>query len=190
MSGKFGSVNVPLSKEYVITIDKERYPIIITQENDLFIVDIQVELKQNMDIDFVAQTTWNVGETIFDATLNNSSNVTMQLLKREGCNLTVVYMGTKFHVLAQSPKEDELQKFMPVRKVADLSKMVIAPMPGAIVRVNVHPGDKVANHQEILVVEAMKMQNSIRAHGEAVVKKVNVKAGDIVSNGQALVEFE
>ena len=80
-----------MEQRYVISYDNEVFPVTITEENDVFIVDVHLA----KDTDIVAQTNWNVGDVIFRATLNNTSNVTMQLLQKEGSRLSIVYMGTE-----------------------------------------------------------------------------------------------
>ena len=65
-----------------------------------------------------------------------------------------------------------------------------APMPGKIVAVKVSPGDRVSYGDELVVLEAMKMEQSIRATREGVVKEVKVTVGQAVAHGDTLVEFE
>lgn len=79
---------------------------------------------------------------------------------------------------------------MAAPKKIDTSKTVMSPMPGAIVSVNVEPGQHVVDGQELCVMEAMKMQNIIKSEKEGVIKSVQVKAGDSVTVDQLLIEFE
>ena len=79
---------------------------------------------------------------------------------------------------------------MPIPKKMDTSKIIISPMPGAVVSVNVAAGQTVVDGQEILVIEAMKMQNIIRAEKEAKIKSVKVKKGQSVAVDEILVEYE
>ena len=65
-----------------------------------------------------------------------------------------------------------------------------APMPGKVIAVKVAPGDTVARGDELLVVEAMKMENAVRAPSEGRVKSVAARVGDMVSPGVVLVELE
>jgi pyruvate carboxylase subunit B len=65
-----------------------------------------------------------------------------------------------------------------------------SPMPGMIVRVNVATGDAVQVGQGLVVIEAMKMENELRATGEGTVKRVHVTAGTAVEKGALLVEME
>ena len=75
-------------------------------------------------------------------------------------------------------------------KTIDHGKSVISPMPGSIVSVSVEPGQQVTEGQELLIVEAMKMQNIIKSEVEAKVKKIHVKPGQSVAVDELLVEFD
>lgn len=72
----------------------------------------------------------------------------------------------------------------------DLTRMVLSPMPGTVVSVNVKEGDAVAQGSEVAVVEAMKMQNVLRAPRAGKIKKVHVKAGQSVHGEEIMIEFE
>ena len=65
-----------------------------------------------------------------------------------------------------------------------------APMPGLVVRLHVEPGQKIAPGSRLVVLEAMKMENELRATGSAVVRTVLVRPGEAVEKGQVLIEFE
>ncbi|MDD9301157.1 MAG: acetyl-CoA carboxylase biotin carboxyl carrier protein subunit [Desulfobacter sp.] len=71
-----------------------------------------------------------------------------------------------------------------------MSIEILSPMPGTICQVNVGPGDPVVEGQELLLLEAMKMENPIIATGKGVVKEVLVKEGDMVATKQVLVVIE
>lgn len=69
-------------------------------------------------------------------------------------------------------------------------KEVKAPMPGLVVEVNVREGKEVKEGEKLLILSAMKMENSITIGADAVIKKINVKAGQAVDKGQVLIELE
>ena len=78
-----------------------------------------------------------------------------------------------------------------IEKVApDLSKFLICPMPGLLVRLDVAAGDRVEAGQELAVVEAMKMENILRAEKTGVVKSVSAAAGDSLAVDQVILELE
>ena len=183
VTGQLPRAQSPKTAKLVVTVDKETYPIAITQEKGKFIVELKNQL-------YVAKTNWVFGTPIFRAVLNDANSVIVQVGERKGTTQFVSFMGTEFKFDIRTPKEQELHKYMPVIIPPDRSKMLIAPMPGAIVSVAVKPGQKVLPNQELVVIEAMKMQNVLRAPGEATVKEVKVKSGDIVGNEAVLVTFE
>ena len=79
---------------------------------------------------------------------------------------------------------------MPLPAVIDYTKSIISPMPGAIVSMDVQPGDEVEDGQQLCIIEAMKMQNVLKSEVSGKIKKVNVKAGDSVVVDEILIEFE
>jgi propionyl-CoA carboxylase alpha chain len=79
---------------------------------------------------------------------------------------------------------------MPEPVKFDYSKAVISPMPGAIVSVSVKAGDKVVDGQELIIIEAMKMQNIIKSEVDGEVESVTVKAGDSVTVDEILIKFK
>ena len=100
------------------------------------------------------------------------------------------YRGSNVEVEVFDEAQFAIKKFMPIPKKMDTSKIIISPMPGAVVSVNVAAGQTVVDGQEILVIEAMKMQNIIRAEKEAKIKSVKVKKGQSVAVDEILVEYE
>jgi propionyl-CoA carboxylase alpha chain len=90
----------------------------------------------------------------------------------------------------RSPRVAELARLMPVKAPADTSKMLLCPMPGVITSLTVQPGDSVEVGQTLATVEAMKMENVLRAERRAVVKTVAVKAGASLAVDELIMEFE
>ena len=79
---------------------------------------------------------------------------------------------------------------MPAPHVIDMGKSVISPMPGAVISVNIEEGQTIQFGQELLVIEAMKMQNIIKSEIEGKVKKVNCKPGQPIPVDYLLIELE
>jgi len=90
---------------------------------------------------------------------------------------------------AAVPAPALVQRTAPVVARDSKSKVMLAPIPGAIVSLAVKPGDKVAKGQELLALEAMKMKNAIRATRDGVIAAVHVNVGDLVQKGHPLVEY-
>uniref|UniRef100_A0A8C4I7B2 Propionyl-CoA carboxylase alpha chain, mitochondrial n=1 Tax=Dicentrarchus labrax TaxID=13489 RepID=A0A8C4I7B2_DICLA len=112
-----------------------------------------------------------------------------QCLSRDASGRIVLqYLGTSLRVLSKLAAE--LNSYMPEKVPEDTSSILRSPMPGTVVAVSVKPGDTVAEGQEICVIEAMKMQNSLTAVRQAKVKNVHCKPGETVGEGDLLVELE
>ena len=92
-------------------------------------------------------------------------------------------------VVVQSTQKD-LLKLMPKDAKEDLSKKLISPMPGLIKSVDVIEGQKVKNADQLLIIEAMKMENILKSEKDCVIEKILVKAGDSVSADEELILFK
>ena len=92
-------------------------------------------------------------------------------------------------MLVLTPVSSAMHERLPEKVKADTSKLVVSPMPGLVVSMDVETGQEVKAGETICVIEAMKMQNIIRAEREGVVKAVNAAAGDSVAADDVLVEF-
>jgi propionyl-CoA carboxylase alpha chain len=89
-----------------------------------------------------------------------------------------------------TPVEAELSRHMLEKQPPDLSKFLLSPMPGLLVRLLVAEGQEIKAGEELAVVEAMKMENSLRAGSDGVVAKVLAAQGDSLAVDQPIVEFE
>uniref|UniRef100_A0A673G8G8 Propionyl-CoA carboxylase alpha chain, mitochondrial n=1 Tax=Sinocyclocheilus rhinocerous TaxID=307959 RepID=A0A673G8G8_9TELE len=123
---------------------------------------------------------WNLASALLPITINGKHR-NLQVYKH-------TYAYFKLRVLSKLAAY--LSKHMPEKIPEDTSSILRSPMPGSVVAVSVKPGDNVAEGQEICVIEAMKMQNSMTAAKTAKVKSVHCKAGDTVGEGDLLVELE
>ena len=98
--------------------------------------------------------------------------------------------GFRYDVEALDERTRAVRDMSAASAVASGPAPVVAPMPGLVVRVNVAPGDQVAAGQGVVVMEAMKMENELRASAAGTVKTVRVSAGTAVEKGAVLVELE
>uniref|UniRef100_A0A673GGD5 Propionyl-CoA carboxylase alpha chain, mitochondrial n=1 Tax=Sinocyclocheilus rhinocerous TaxID=307959 RepID=A0A673GGD5_9TELE len=133
---------------------------------------------------------WNLASALLPITINGKHRNLQCLLRTAAGEITLQYLGTSFKLRVLSKLAAYLSKHMPEKIPEDTSSILRSPMPGSVVAVSVKPGDNVAEGQEICVIEAMKMQNSMTAAKTAKVKSVHCKAGDTVGEGDLLVELE
>ena len=102
----------------------------------------------------------------------------------------VRYRGAEMDVKVRSPRAAELAALMPEKLPPDTSKMLLCPMPGLVVSIAVEEGDEIQDGQALATVEAMKMENVLRAEKKGVVAKINAKAGDSLAVDDVIMEFE
>ncbi len=98
--------------------------------------------------------------------------------------------GADLKVHVRSPRQAELARRMPEKVAADTSRLLLCPMPGLVVKINVEVGDEVQEGQALCTVEAMKMENILRAERKGRVAKVNAAAGDSLAVDDVIMEFE
>ena len=98
--------------------------------------------------------------------------------------------GAEMKVRVRSPRNAELAALMPEKLAPDTSKLLLCPMPGLIVKVDVSEGDEVQEGQALCTVEAMKMENVLRAERQGIVTKINASAGDNLAVDEVIMEFE
>jgi len=133
-------------------------------------------------------TAWQPGLHIFEASLGKEEFSLSVEDRTQGYWLR--HRGFAALVRVYSPRIAELAARLPERPEPDTSKLIVSPMPGLIVTVNVEPGQDVKAGETLLTVEAMKMENVLRAERDGTVKSVGVKAGDSVAADELLVELE
>jgi len=127
--------------------------------------------------------------SIVHAELNSQPQIA-QYVAETLTGYTIQYQGSVFDVNVLSEDQQEAMQWMPVIPELDLSLLIVAPISGTIRNVSVNIGDEVAPGQEIVVLEAMKMHNVLRANGAGVVKAIHFATGDVVSAEEFIVELE
>ncbi|MCB1339337.1 MAG: hypothetical protein KDK10_18410 [Maritimibacter sp.] len=98
--------------------------------------------------------------------------------------------GADMKVYVRTPRQAELASLMPEKVPADTSKLLLCPMPGLIVKINVAEGDEVQEGQALCTVEAMKMENILRAERKAIVSRINCAPGESLAVDAVIMEFE
>jgi propionyl-CoA carboxylase alpha chain len=102
---------------------------------------------------------------------------------------TLRHRGVTLRCLVATPRGAELHKRIPEKQKADTSKLIVSPMPGLVISVDATEGQEVKAGEGVAVVEAMKMQNIIRAERDGVIAKVHVKAGASVAADEVMLEL-
>lgn len=135
----------------------------------------------------VEEVRWKPGASLFSARLDGREFTATVAPAAEGFNIRLRAARQRVQVL--TPLSAELHRRLPVKAPPDTSRLVVSPMPGLVVSVDVAAGDEVKEGQVVCVIEAMKMQNIIRAERDGVIKMLNAKAGESVAADDVLAEF-
>ncbi|MDP7661496.1 MAG: biotin/lipoyl-containing protein, partial [Gammaproteobacteria bacterium] len=131
---------------------------------------------------------WTIGEPIVRASINDRAVIFQ--LDSNGAGFRLFRRGAQIDVLVCSPRGAELNQHMLEKIPPDLSRFLLSPMPGLLVKLSVSAGDEVKAGEELAVVEAMKMENSLRATDDVRVARVLAEQGDSLIVDQPILEFE
>ena len=110
-------------------------------------------------------------------------------IERVGLAYEIAHNGVRAQFLALTPAAAAALDKMPVKEAADMSRFLLSPMPGLLTSVAVAVGEPVKAGQELAVIEAMKMENVMRAERDGVVAAIHAAAGDSLAVDQAILEF-
>ena len=148
---------------------------------------VEVELEAAR-VRYRVETDWRPGLDCFEGTLNGTP-IAVQV-ERRGHGFRLAHAGHADLYQVLSLRAAALRAVMPVKRPPDLSRFLLSPMPGLLVRVSVGPGDAVTAGQEVAVVEAMKMENLLRAEQDGTVAAVLAEPGASLAVDQPILEFE
>ena len=130
---------------------------------------------------------WQPHESLFAGTVAGAP-VTIQV-RRQGTALTLRWRGSEVTARVRTPRAAELAATMPAKEALDLSRYLLSPMPGLVVALPVSEGDTVRAGQPLAIVDAMKMENVLRAQRDGRIVAVHAKVGDSLAADQVIMEF-
>ena len=115
---------------------------------------------------------------------------TVQIERSPGSAFRLVHRGVVRRVQVLSPRAAELLALMPEKKAPDTSRLLLSPMPGLLASVAVTQGQEVKAGEALAIVEAMKMENVLRAERDGRVARIRANPGDSLAVDQVILEFE
>ena len=134
------------------------------------------------------ESSWKPGDLFFYGYVDGSPTSLSVDVLAEGFSLTGA--GARVELAVRSPRAQELKAYMPEKADSASNKALVCPMPGVLISVNVEEGQAVKAGEALAVVEAMKMENILRAEKDATVTKVLVAQGDKLAVDDIILEFE
>ena len=145
---------------------------------------------KNKNKKYSLKSNWTINEKVMQLSINDQiefakidkiHNFNKYSITVEDCSLDLI---------VSSPDTAKLFDYMPEPKYEDLSKKLISPMPGLIKDISVKQGQKIKKGEQIVIIEAMKMENILKSEKDCLIKEILVKEGDSVSADEILINFE
>ncbi|WP_111429829.1 acetyl/propionyl/methylcrotonyl-CoA carboxylase subunit alpha [Rhodobacteraceae bacterium DSL-40] len=182
ISGAMANHRRALGRDWVVRLDNTEFKVSVDQnpgESDVLFED---------GTSFQVASDWLPGQILARGEIDGEALIA-KVQSMPGY-MRMRHRGADLKVRVYSPRHAELAALMHEKLPPDTSKMLLCPMPGLVVSINVKEGDEVFDGQSLCTVEAMKMENVLRAERKAVVTKIIAKAGDSLAVDEIIMEFE
>ncbi len=181
ISGRMDNHERHVGADWVVSLQGQNFPVTIDADKAGSTVHVAgYALRVEGD--------WTPGAPLARMTVDGAPMVLKVGKATQGFRLR--FRGADLRVTVRTPRQAELAALMPEKLPPDTSKVLLCPMPGLIVTVSVAVGDEVQEGQTLCTVEAMKMENILRADRKGVVKQINAAPGDSLAVDAVIMEFE
>ncbi|MFK0167092.1 acetyl-CoA carboxylase biotin carboxylase subunit [Rhizobium sp. NPDC090279] len=181
ISGTMGNRRRQIGADWVVAFGKQQFSVSLNENLDAACVSF----ADGSDVTVTG--AWQPGQSHAHFTVNGQT-VGVKISK-VGTALRMRWRGMDLTVYAREPHVAQLAALMPVKPPSDTSKALLCPMPGVITSVAVKTGDRVEAGQPLVTVEAMKMENTLRAERRGVVKRISAVIGQSFSVDELIMEF-
>ena len=168
--------------DWVVSVQGEAFAVTVSADKGGSTVTFAEGTSHRVESD------WTPGQALARLTVDGTPLVLKVGKVPMGFRLRVRGADLKVHV--RTPRQHDLALLMPEKLPPDTSKFLLCPMPGLVVKINVAEGDEVQEGQALATVEAMKMENILKAERRGVVRKINAAAGASLKVDDVIMEFE
>lgn len=182
VSGRMDNHERHVGEDWIVSVQGKSFAVVVAADREG--ATVRFEDGDTLRV----ASDWTPGDQLARLDVNGEPLV-LKVGKISG-GFRIRTRGADLKVHVRTPRQAELAALMPEKLPPDTSKLLLCPMPGLIVKVNVAPGDEVQEGQALCTVEAMKMENILRAERKGVVAKVNAGAGDSLAVDDVIMEFE
>ena len=183
ISGQLGGKTVTRESERAVWLGEEEIRLTVKRENGV----IEVRFHDGRARASRVVSDWRPGAPVWNGTVDGHPATVQVRAIPNGFALS--YRGVETRAYVYTEREAGYARLMPVRKAGDTGKQVVCPMPGLVVSIAVKEGQEVKAGETVAVVEAMKMENVLRAEIDGTVKKINAKPGDSLAVDAVILEF-
>src|SRR6266540_1153473 len=186
ISGQRPGAAVTRERRRAVRLGDGEIPLDITREGDALMVRFEGASKSRRPSHLLV-SAWKPGDPIWSGTIDDRPISVQVRPVLNGFDLA--YRGVETRAYVYTEREAAAVRLMPEKKVADSGKAVRCPMPGLVVSISVSEGQEVKAGETLAVVEAMKMENVLRAERDGVVKAIRAKPGDSLAVDAVIMEF-
>ncbi|MDE4173571.1 acetyl/propionyl/methylcrotonyl-CoA carboxylase subunit alpha [Phaeobacter sp. PT47_59] len=182
VSGRMDNHERKVGTDWVVTLQGQSFDVEIDADHD----GSTVRFADGTSIRVASD--WTPGDQL--ARVSTDGDMLVLKVGKISGGFRIRSRGADLKVHVRTPRQAELARLMPEKLPPDTSKLLLCPMPGLIVKVDVEVGQEVQEGQALCTVEAMKMENILRAEKKGVVSKINASAGDSLAVDDVIMEFE
>ncbi len=187
IAGQLDGGGAVISEEWAILLDRTAHRIALRPAAmAAYTVEIAGERLE-------AATEWQPGQVLMRIIVAGGSGgetATVQIERLSAAEFRLTHGGVVRRVQALSPRAAELLSLMPEKKPPDTSRLLLSPMPGLLSSITVSPGQDVKAGEALVTVEAMKMENVLRAERDGRIAAIRAKPGDSLAVDEVILEFE
>jgi propionyl-CoA carboxylase alpha chain len=170
-----------IGEDFVVLMGTERHPVKVRPVESGHVVEYKGESNEVL-------SGWQFGQLLYKGTYNGTP-ICMQV-ERIGLAYRLFHWGTQVDVRVLTKRTAELLALMPYKAPPDTSKFLLSPMPGLLTSLAVSIGQDVKAGEKLAVIEAMKMENVLKAQQDCVVAEVLAKQGESLAVDQAILRFK
>ncbi|TQS72316.1 acetyl/propionyl/methylcrotonyl-CoA carboxylase subunit alpha [Rhodobacteraceae bacterium] len=182
ISGTLGNHERKVGNDWVVSLQGESHVVQVAADKAgaTIVFDDGAAVRVSSD--------WTPGDHVAELLIDGKPVVLK--VQKLSMGYRIRLRGADLTVLVHTPRQHELWQLMPEKRAPDTSNLLLCPMPGLLVSVKVGVGDAVQEGQALATVEAMKMENILRAERSGTVRAVHAEAGASLAVDEVIMEFE
>ena len=188
LEGQLLGHEMKITQEFVVMHGETSYNTKIEQRDHGYQISVKANQGKQTIADYFLESDWQPGSIRLIHRLNDGPTACAQV-ERPGLGYVLMQDGVHFDCIVLSPFGAELQRRMPYKAPPDTSKLLLSPMPGLLTKLHVAKGDKVTAGQKLVVIEAMKMENTLFAAQDGVVDDICASEGSSLAVDQIIIQF-
>jgi propionyl-CoA carboxylase alpha chain len=173
----------PVRDTWVVVVGHTRRTVRLAERDGALTIEFLDEGRQII----LEGLDWRPGSPMLGGMLDGRPFTVTVSPAAEG--FTIRHRAASAKAMVLTPTSADLHERLPAKTPPDTSRIVVSPMPGLVISCDIAQGEEVKEGQVLFVIEAMKMQNIIRAERDGVIKTLSAKAGDSVAADDVLAEF-